>query len=133
MARIVVTGHSLGAAPCTLYVVENASKKLIVDPTVCTFASPRVGNATFANAYNALGLTSWRIVNAPNLVPNIPPDIFGYVRVDKEYLFSSAGKVRSTLACAHSLKTYLLLLDPILKPDGSCEPNSVDTLMSKPA
>ncbi len=133
MPRVVVTGHSLGAALCTLYVLENDAKKLIVSPTVCTFASPRVGNATFANAYNALGLTSWRIVNAPDLVPNLPPDIFGYVHVNTQYLFSSAGKVRSTLACAHALATYLSLLDPELKPDSSCEPTVVDVSMAKPA
>jgi Lipase (class 3) len=132
MPRVVVTGHSLGAVLCTLYVIENDAKKLLANPTICTFASPRVGNATFASAYNNLGLTSWRIVNAPDLVPNIPPDIFGYVHVDTEYLFSSAGKVRSTLGCAHALSTYLSLLDPALKPDADCQPTASDVPMANP-
>jgi|SRR5579862_4439148 len=50
MPTLAVTGHSLGASLCALYVVENATKKILTNPTVCTFASPRVGNAAFTQA-----------------------------------------------------------------------------------
>ncbi len=131
MPVVAVTGHSLGAALCTLYVMENAAKKVINNPTVCTFASPRVGNSAFVQAFNALQLASWRIVNAADLVPNLPPDIFGYAHVDTQCLFDSTGKVRSTISCAHSLDTYLCLLDPSRKPTTDCTPSSADVAMSE--
>ena len=46
-ASVTVVGHSLGSALATLYVMENAYGDKIYNPTICTFASPRVGDATF--------------------------------------------------------------------------------------
>ena len=119
----VVTGHSLGAALATLYVFENVSKGRINDVAITTFASPRVGNAGFVSAFNALpGLTSWRVVNAPDLVPNVPPDIFGWRHVDQQFLVNSAGKVQVGLPCAHSLATYVHVIDGTQALDPSCVP-----------
>jgi hypothetical protein len=129
MPFLTVTGHSLGAALCTLYVVENALKKIINNPTVCTFASPRVGNAAFCAAYNGLELTSWRIVNAPDIVPNLPPDIFGFEHVATLSLFDSTGKVKATIACAHALDTYMSLLDPTLQAAAACVAEELDRAM----
>lgn len=111
-AELVVTGHSLGAALTTLYVLDNASNFRINNPLVCTFGSPRVGDTRFVQAFDALNLTSWRIVNAPDIIPDLPPDVFGYRHVREQSLFDSTGKVKSTLACAHAIETYLSLLDP---------------------
>jgi predicted lipase len=49
-ASITVTGHSLGAALATLYVLDNALTDRIRNPSIYTFASPRVGDSTFAGA-----------------------------------------------------------------------------------
>ncbi|MBV8066674.1 MAG: hypothetical protein JO113_01770 [Candidatus Eremiobacteraeota bacterium] len=125
-AALIVTGHSLGAALLTLYVLDNVTNYGIRSPLFCSFASPRVGDSAFVEAFNALGLTSWRIVNAPDIVPNLPPDVFGYRHVDVLSLFDSTGKVQSTLSCAHSLETYLSLLDETLKPDPDCLPTPAD-------
>src|SRR5215472_12104446 len=65
----VVTGHSLGSALATLFVMENKEKKKFNITTICTFASPRVGDADFAEQFNALPVDSWRIVNCQDLVP----------------------------------------------------------------
>ena len=130
MPVLAVTGHSLGAALATLYVMENAAKKAINNPTLCTFASPRVGSAAFVDAFNALGLTSWRLVNAPDWVPNLPPDVFGFQHVDALSLFNSTGKVRSTLGCAHSMDTYLSLLDSTLMPSDACTAAIADQVMA---
>src|SRR5215472_14011749 len=59
-----VTGHSLGAALCTLYAMEHARRQKPGSLRLSTFASPRVGDANFASIFNGLGLTSWRVVNA---------------------------------------------------------------------
>ncbi len=120
-ASVEVTGHSLGAALATLYAMENAKTEQLVNPALCTFASPLVGDATFAAAFNTLGLTSWRVDNAPDLVPKIPPAILGFVHVDQEVLVNSAGKVMPFVTCWHSLATYLSLIDPTKQPDPGCK------------
>jgi len=126
---LVVTGHSLGAALATLYVLDNAANQKVHNPLACTFASPRVGNRGFVAAYNALGLTSWRIVNSQDLVPNLPWDILGYRHVDEQELFSSLGKVKSSIACAHALATYMSLIDPDLQPSADCLVTRADNQM----
>jgi Lipase (class 3) len=123
-AKLIVVGHSLGAALATLYVADNGINNRIPIPTVYTFASPRVGDATFVAAYNALGLTSWRVVNKPELVPNLPPDIFGYAHVDEIQLIDSSGKVNDGIACALSLETYLHMLDSSVKLSAGCDKSS---------
>ena len=117
---IEVTGHSLGAALATLYTLENAFTNKIPNPGLCTFASPFVGDSTFASAFDGLGLTSWRIVNAPDIVPNLPPEILGFTHVNTLQLYNSSGKVQPSLTCWHALATYLSLIDPTLQPDPDC-------------
>jgi hypothetical protein len=119
-ANVVVVAHSLGAALSTLYVVDNMKNHTITNPLVCTFASPRVGDKTFVDTFNGFGLTSWRIVNAPDLVPNVPPDVWGYRHVDALTLVDSTAEVQPTLACAHAITTYDHMLDATRPVDGDC-------------
>lgn len=122
-APIVVVGHSLGSALASLYVLENEKKNLLQNVTIYTFASPRVGDATFAASFNGLRATSWRIDNGPDVVPDLPPDAFGYVHVNTAYAINSSGKVQGNLSCAHSLLTYLNLLDSAtFSVDPACAP-----------
>jgi len=121
----IVTGHSLGAALCTLFVIENKEKKKFDISTSCTFASPRVGNMEFARLFNQLPITSWRIVNTQDVVPKIPlhvPMIFDYEHVDTLYDFSSAGMVKWNPVCWHSMTTYLHWLDGSIAVDADCKP-----------
>lgn len=111
---MVVTGHSLGAALATLFVMENHRKKSFDIKTCCTFASPRVGNAEFARTFDKIPITSWRIVNACDIVPKLPPHIpvlLDYDHVDTECKFTSAGFARNTPLCWHCMETYLHWLD----------------------
>lgn len=121
----VVTGHSLGSALATLFVMENKLEKNRFDiTTVCTFASPRVGNTEFVNEFNQLPLTSWRIVNTQDIVPKLPLHLplFDYQHVGTEFTFSSAGMVKGNPGCWHSMCTYLHWLDPNnLKVDDDCK------------
>ena len=119
-AAVSVVGHSLGSALATLYVMENAKTDQLENPLVYTFASPRVGDASFAATFNGLGLTSWRVANAPDLVPNLPPDLFGFTHVDTLYPVTSTRKVKSSPGCWHALATYLSLIDPALQPSADC-------------
>lgn len=110
----VVTGHSLGAALATLFVVENDSKRKFDISTLCTFASPRVGNMEFVHLFNKLPIDSWRIVNSRDLVPKLPlkiPVLIDYEHVDAPYSFDSAGLAKNNLGCSHALETYLHWID----------------------
>jgi predicted lipase len=111
---MVVTGHSLGAALATLFVMENDSKKKFDISTSSTFASPRVGNLEFARAFDLLPIDSWRIVNTLDLVPKLPPHIplvLEYDHVETACPFSSAGFAKNNPVCWHVLETYLHWLD----------------------
>jgi predicted lipase len=121
----VVTGHSLGGALTTLFVMENASKKKFDITTSCTFASPRVGNKEFARLFDQLAIDSWRIVNTPDLVPKLPPHIpvlLDYDHVDTEYSFSSAGFAKNNPVCWHAMETYLHFLDANSAVTPECKP-----------
>jgi len=119
-ADVVVVAHSLGAALATLYVVDNVKHHGINHSLVCTFASPRVGDQTFVNTFNGFSLTSWRIVNAADLVPNVPPDVWAYRHIDTLALVDSTGEVQPTLACAHAMTTYDHMLDTTRPVDTDC-------------
>lgn len=125
---LTVVGHSLGSALATLYASDNHRAGFKTVKTLCTFASPFVGDAAFAAAFDALGLTSWRIVNRPDLVPKLPPLEYQHVQT-LELLDSGDETVSSifdpllTLSCWHSLQTYLHLLDPDNQPiESKCLP-----------
>ena len=119
----VVTGHSLGSALATLFVMENKAKNKFNITTCCTFASPRVGNAEFARQFNALPINSWRIVNQQDIVPKLPLRLpfFDYQHVETASEFSSAGVVKRSPTCWHSMSTYLHWLDSNIAIDSSCK------------
>ena len=110
----IVTGHSLGAALATLFVMENDAKRKFDVGSLCTFASPRVGNLQFVHLFNKLPITSWRIVNQKDVVPKLPPHIpifLDYEHVNDAHEFDSAGFAKNNLHCWHALETYLHSLD----------------------
>ncbi|NTS75818.1 lipase family protein [Catenovulum sp. SM1970] len=74
--KIWLTGHSLGGALCSLYagmLIENDYPVY----GIYTFASPRPGNAAFAEQLNAKVLgPHHRVVNENDIVPHLPPEPF---------------------------------------------------------
>jgi Lipase (class 3) len=118
LMSITVAGHSLGSALATLYVAENSLIKQAQVPLICTLASPRVGDPTFASTFDGLGIESWRVVNELDLVPNLP--FFGFLHVAVEYTYNSGSETVWSLECWHSSDTYLHLLDPTQPLSPSC-------------
>ncbi len=118
---MVVTGHSLGGALATLLVADLTANTPL-KPLAWTFASPRVGDATFAARYSGLSTVSWRIYNQPDIVPNFPADASdNYQPVATGYAINSRGHARPSLGCAHALNTYLHMLSPATVPlNPSC-------------
>jgi hypothetical protein len=110
----VVTGHSLGSALATLFVLENSVKHKFDISLISTLASPKVGNLEFKHVFGALPLTSWRIVNIRDIVPKLPPTIpfiLDYEHIDVAYSFDSWLFAKRNLGSYHSIDTYLHWLD----------------------
>ncbi len=125
--QTIVAGHSLGAALSTLFVMENSIRGKFDITNLCTFASPRVGNQEFVQAFNKLPLTSWRIVNQHDIVPRVPPHLPGigdYTHVDDAYSFVSSEFTKQNLVCWHVLETYLHWLNPTFPLRQECVPSS---------
>ncbi len=119
----VVTGHSLGSALATLFVLENSIKGKFDISLISTLASPRVGNMEFKQVFGGLTLTSWRIYNIRDVVPKVPPSIpfiLDYEHVDVAYSFDSWLFAKKNLGCYHSIDTYLHWLDNSLPVAPEC-------------
>jgi hypothetical protein len=123
-AAISVVGHSLGAALSTLYVMENAKTKKLKTPMICTFGSPRVGDATFVRVFNSLKLKSWRFAVDQDLAPQVPPEAFGFRHVDALFDLDASGKIVPSFSCWHAMETYLSLINPALSPSQACAAKS---------
>jgi predicted lipase len=122
VTSIKITGHSLGGALATMLAVDLAANNVWVNPIVYTFGSPRVGDKVFAGTYDNFVATSWRVSNLNDLVPKLPPELTGFVHVDAEYPINSDDRCRHTVACWHSILTYLNTLDPTVALDQGCVP-----------
>jgi hypothetical protein len=119
----VVVGHSLGSALATLYVADNASLQSgqkVATPALYTLASPRVGDSVFANKFDGLGITSWRVVYDMDLVPMLPPAFLGFQHVQTEYLYPYNSGIWPSPECDHSHITYLHLLNPKSPLEPGC-------------
>jgi predicted lipase len=119
----IVTGHSLGSALATLFVLENSVKHKLDISLISTLASPKVGNLEFKHIFDALPLTSWRIVNIRDVVPKLPPTIpfiLDYEHVDVACSFDSALFAKKNLGCYHSVDTYLHWLNNSLPLAPEC-------------
>jgi hypothetical protein len=106
-----VTGHSLGAALAVLaalsvdlQVYDGAGVAGRVQ--MINFAGPRVGDPTFASAYDALLPASYRVTNLADVVPILPPaSIFGwqYQHVGTEYSYlDQTGEVGGNHSIANN-------------------------------
>jgi hypothetical protein len=71
--KLIVTGHSLGAAMATLVASVLRSQWLV------TLGSPRVGDADFIATIKATNLR--RIVDCCDAVTDVPPPLFGYTHL----------------------------------------------------
>lgn len=87
-ARLVVTGHSLGAAMATLMAALHPNAVLI------TFGSPRVGNRAFTEGL--AGRDVRRYVDCADIVPQVPPPLLGYGHVGALRYIDRSGRVRAT-------------------------------------
>lgn len=104
--RIVVTGHSLGAAVAVMAAVDIAKNvPLGVVPELHTYAGPRTGAPDFAAYVDKLILECHRIVNFMDVVPQVPtPPVYDHV--GDETLVHGGFRILD-ITYAHHLTTYL--------------------------
>lgn len=107
--RLTVTGHSLGGALATLHAFVAVSKGLDVE--LITYASPRVGDRAFVEAFEKTAIRNTRIYNKPDIVPKVPVELAGYHHVEPSLAIDSTlFPIKHSISCYHSLNTYLFVL-----------------------
>lgn len=100
--RLLITGHSLGAALALLCGVDLQDRGM--HPELYTFAGPRVGGRMFRDYFDRHVPECYRIVNQWDLVPHAPLEIMGYVHVGTEVRID--GGFTADPHVAHSLTSY---------------------------
>jgi|SRR4051812_6555739 len=86
--RLVVTGHSLGAALATVMAADYPRAELVA------FGSPRVGDRAFAALF--AGRIVRRYVDCTDVVDGVPPGLIDYAHLDGMRYIDRFGRVRLT-------------------------------------
>ncbi|RZT12244.1 lipase (class 3) [Mycobacterium sp. BK558] len=104
--RLIVTGHSLGAALAVLAAPDIAKNMSVPEPALTTFGGPRTGLADFATPFNLLIDSCFRVVNLFDIVPHLPLALPGlpFTHVGMEIAVNSGGAIDQ--AYRHSLLAY---------------------------
>jgi predicted lipase len=89
-----ITGHSLGASVAILAALDIALNVPQIAPQIrlYTYASPRVGDPTFATLHSQTIPNNYRVVNLADAIPLLPPTKLGksiYVHVGEAWSFLS--------------------------------------------
>jgi len=91
--NVRITGHSLGAA---ISLLESMSLRMQLDKSITMetvlFGLPRAGNQEFADLVDSMDIGLKHVVNGQDIVPQIPPQLFGYRHPAGE-LFQTNGTV----------------------------------------
>lgn len=90
--KIVVCGHSLGAAVATLCAYNISHVYDTIPVECCTIGSPRVGNKTFKNNYDNRKIKTLRIVHNHDLVTRSP--FIGYYHVNYMLRIDHEGNIK---------------------------------------
>ncbi len=102
--KIVVCGHSLGAAVATLC-AYNVSHVYNVPVECCTIGSPRVGNKTFKDNYDSRNIKTYRIVNNNDVVTHSP--YIGYYHVNHMLRIDRNGNIKKFLVDWNRIWDYI--------------------------
>jgi hypothetical protein len=122
--QVTFIGHSLGAAVATLAGVE-AARRSPGDAAmmrIVTYASPRVGNAGFAQLAKAVGRID-RVCSVVDVVPMLPTstrallyihvgNVFKVSPFDWPDLDNDLKRVGEQITCWHGIAQYTYMLEP---------------------
>ncbi|MFB9326662.1 lipase family protein [Paenibacillus aurantiacus] len=117
--RLVVTGHSLGSSLATLHAFLAGSKK--IDVELITFASPRVGDSNFVEAFRELNIPNTRIFNHPDIVPRVPMEVAGFRHLEPGIEINSAlYPIKHSIPCYHAMSTYMYVMGDTQADISAC-------------
>lgn len=88
--RIVVTGHSLGAALATLTAVDLLEKGIPAE--LIDFGSPRLFNPAGAEYVSTLIVKRTRVSHYKDIVPHVPPKLMDYLHISGEWYESQPSQ-----------------------------------------
>jgi triacylglycerol lipase len=113
--KLLITGHSLGGALAALCALDLAYNTKFKSPTVYTYGAPRVGDPTFAAAYNRAIAINHRLAIESDLIPLIPPPIYKTPQSKVFlYLHLKGGVhlhyISDSLSKNHALINYFIVL-----------------------
>jgi triacylglycerol lipase len=141
--RLIVTGHSLGAALSQLFSLDLALSRYGDIATVnYNYAGPRVGDPAFAAVYDERAGPTVRVQNSYDLVPCGPPESWGYQHAGQQYLLAfynrDAGWLdpRAKYYDHQALNYQAVLACAFASTDGVCVnddlpvPTEAETLVS---
>jgi triacylglycerol lipase len=93
--KVYVCGHSLGGAMAVLVAEMLCHDKIPVEE-LRTFGQPRVGTRKFRRHLEGCKIGSYhRYVNNNDIVPRVPPALFGFVHGGKLMYINSYGNIRN--------------------------------------
>lgn len=99
--KLLITGHSLGAALAVLAAVD-LSQQSQCTPRVYTFAGPRVGTPAFSDWFDQFVPDCFRICNLWDIVTHLPSQILGLKHVGHGVLID--GGFSTDLHVTHRLR-----------------------------
>lgn len=102
--KLVVVGHSLGAAIATLAATDLRNNGYAA--TLYAYASPRVANEALAAHITNQG-NNYRFTHTKDPVPHLPPLALGYVHISPEYYITSPNNVTVTTSDIQVLEGYV--------------------------
>lgn len=113
-----ITGHSLGASLAILAALDIALNvpALKEQAQLYTYASPRVGDPTFAKLHSQQVPNSYRVVNLADSIPLMPPtqSVGTYVHVGQAWSFLSQ---KGDFMPNHVVDTYQTAVDRKVETD----------------
>lgn len=88
--KLIITGHSLGAAQAMHCAIHLYIHGVTIDH-IYTVGQPRVGNTALSDWYDNLGLDHWRITHHRDPIPHLPwRGIGNYKQILKEAWYKDA-------------------------------------------
>lgn len=82
--KLLLTGHSLGAALATLMAFDVIEMH---DSLLYTYGSPRVGNDNFVQSFNS-SFPIYRVTHYYDIVPHLPQEILGFLHTPQEIWYN---------------------------------------------
>jgi len=116
--KLIITGHSLGAAQATHCAMDFAVNRGMKADHVYTVGQPRVGNDDFAHHYDSMGFDHWRVTHHEDPIPHLPwRGLGGYKQILREAYYVDSNQGAPTKIC-----------DPTFAEDPTCTDQFNDEL-----